>query len=73
MATVFPGADLGKMVTDFRNNCLLKFRDMLHYEIFCIFFIMSNSENVTDFCKTVETGMGPGFLQNIFFILLNLF
>ena len=34
---------------------------------------MSNSENLTDFRKTVETGMGPGFLQNIFFILLNLF
>ena len=34
---------------------------------------MSNSENLMDFCKTVETGMGPGFLQNILFILLNSF
>ena len=54
------------MVTDFRNNeCL---RVGLPHEMFWIFFFvpkvpflrfLSNSENLTNFRKTVETGVDP--------------
>ena len=58
-----PGADLKEMVTNFRNNKRRR-RKVLGgtggtFSWKYIFFLRVIYKNLTDFCKTVETGMDP--------------